>query len=208
MADTRTDAEIQASLQRPGAGVPPHHKFLMRYIVRPLVAGKSNWDKDSETFGRVAGRIIKDYESLSEAQRTKRVLVPPQFGLEDSSRYWSAAMLLEHMLIVTQGIASLVVPLSKGIVPDYEVEMARVKPQGEMTAQDALTKFRAYSATAMAELDKSVGDRNAKAALLHPWFGPFTARQWHWLMTAHAVIHLNQLRAICWRLNPPKMHPK
>lgn len=208
MADTRSDDEIQASLQKPGAGVPAHHRLLMRYIVRPLVAGKSSWDKDSETFGRVAGRIIKDYESLSEEQRTKRVLVPPQFGLEDSSRYWSAAMLLEHMLIVTQGIASLVVPLSKGVVPDYEVEMARVKPKGQMSAQDALTKFRAYSATAMAELDKAVGDRNAKPALLHPWFGPFTARQWHWLMTAHAVIHLNQLRAICWRLNPPKMPAK
>lgn len=208
MAEMRSDDDIQASLQKPGAGVPVHHRLLMRYIVGPLVAGKSSWDKDSETFGRVAGRIIKDYESLSEDQRTKRVLVPPQFGLEDSSRYWSAAMLLEHMLIVTQGIASLVVPLSKGIVPDYEVEMARVKPKGQMSAQEALTKFRAYSATAMAELDKAVGDRNAKAALLHPWFGPFTARQWHWLMTAHAVIHLNQLRAICWRLNPPKMPAK
>lgn len=208
MADTRSDAEIQASLQKPGAGVPLHHKLLMRYIVKPFVIGTSNWEKDSEGFGRVAGKIIKDYESLSEEQRTQRVLVPPQFGLEDSSRYWSAAMLLEHMLIVTQGIASLVAPLSKGVVPDYEVEMARVKPKGNMTAQDALTKFRAYAATAMVELDKTVGDRNAKAALLHPWFGPFTARQWHWLMTAHAVIHLNQLRAICWRLNPPKMHPK
>lgn len=208
MADTRSDAEIQASLQKPGAGVPLHHKLVMRYLVRPLVAGKLGWDRDSESFGRVAGRIIKDFESLSEEQRTKRVLVPPQFGLEDSSRYWSAAMLLEHMLIVSQGIASLVVPLSKGIVPDYEVEMARVKPKGEMPAQEALTKFRAYSATAMAELDKSVGDRNAEATLTHPWFGPFTARQWHWLMAAHAVVHLNQLRAICWRLNPPKTHRK
>lgn len=208
MAETRSDADIQASLQKPGAGVPLHHKLVMRYIVRPIVAGKLGWEKDSEGFGRIAGKIIKDYESLSEEQRTKRVLVPPQFGLEDSSRYWSAAMLLEHMLIVSQGIASLVVPLSKNIVPDYEVEMARVKPKGQMSAQEALTKFRAYSATAMGELDKAVGDRNAKATLLHPWFGPFTARQWHWLMTAHAVVHLNQLRAICWRLNPPKMPAK
>lgn len=208
MADVRSDADIQASLQKPGAGVAVTHRLLMRYLIAPLVAGRSNWGKDNAGFASVTAKIIKDYESLSEEQRGRRVLVPPQFGLEDSSRHWSAAMLLEHLLIVSKGIASLVTPLSKGIIPDYEVEMARVKPKGALSPSEALAQFKAYTATAMADLDRTVADRNSKAALYHPWFGKFTARQWHWLMTAHAVIHLNQLRAICWRLNPPKLHQK
>ncbi|HYD19808.1 MAG TPA: DinB family protein [Patescibacteria group bacterium] len=208
MPAPKTDGEIIASLQAPGAGVPKLHGFFMRHVVAPFIAGRSDWERDSAGFGSVSRKIIKDAEGLTPEQLGTKVLVPPQFGLEDSSRYWSAAMVLEHMMIVSKGISALVVSLSKGVVPDYQVEMARVKPKGELPPGEALAAFKAYAATAMAELDAAVADRKSKAVLEHPWFGKFTAHQWHWLMTAHSVIHLNQMRAICWRLNPPAARKK
>jgi hypothetical protein len=202
MAETQKDAEIVAKLAKPGAGLPLHHALMMRYLVGPFVAKTSDWDKDSKGFASVHGKILKLAEKMTDAELSTRVLVPGQYGLEDSSRYWSAAMVLEHMVIVGSGIKSIVISLSNGVVPDFTVEIGKVKPKGAGTPQDAVRNFREFAATAIPDIDRDAKDRKSKAALTHPWFGPFTAHQWHWLLTAHGVIHLTQLRAIAERLKP------
>lgn len=204
MADPQQDAEIVAKLDKPGAGLPLHHSLMLRYFVGPFVSKNSDWDKDGASFASVNAKILKHAARLSDEELSTRVLVPSQYGLEDSSRYWSAAMVLEHLVIVGAGIKAIVASLSKGVVPDFEVEIAKVKPKGAGTPQDAVKNFKEFASTAMADLDRDVKDRKSKAALKHPWFGPFTAHQWHWLLTAHAVIHLQQMKAIVEKLKPGK----
>lgn len=204
MADPQKDAEIIAKLAKPGAGLPLHHSLMLRYMVGPFVSKTSDWDKDSKGFASAHGKILKIAETLTDVEMTTRILVPGQYGLEDSSRYWSAAMVLEHMVIVGSGIKSIIVSLSSGIVPDYVVEIAKVKPKGAGTPQDAIKNFREFAATAQADIERDVKDRKSKSALNHPWFGPFTAHQWHWLLTGHGVIHLQQMKAIAERLKPAK----
>ena len=48
----------------------------------------------------------------SEPELTEAVLVPPQIGLEDSSRFYSYAMVLEHLTIIGNAIGRIVVELS------------------------------------------------------------------------------------------------
>ena len=194
MADTARDAEIIASLQKPGAGVPLRQRLMMRYIVGPFVAGRADWDKDKTDFSAVNTKVLRAIDSLNDEQLGTRVLVPPQFGLEDSSRYWSAAMTLEHLVIVGKSIQKLVVALSAGIVPDYKADTAKVKPHTEVTPQEALALFKNFTSTVMADIDRDVKDRDSKAVFAHPWFGPFTARQWHWLLAVHTGLHLKQVR--------------
>jgi hypothetical protein len=193
---TAEDAAIIAKLDKPGAGIPLYQKLYLKWYVSPFIAAKSDWEADTRSFNLLNRKILDAVEKLDDAQLAKRVLVPPQQGLEDSSRYWSAAMTLEHLLIVGKNMKAIIISLSKGVVPDGKADTARVKPAGAATPQEILAQFRDFSATAATDIDRDVKDRKSTAKFAHPWFGPFMAHQWHWVLAAHTGLHLKQLRAI------------
>lgn len=197
-----SDEEIIASLDKPGAGIPAHHRLFMRWFVNPVVTRSVPWEHNRNSFLKMNERILKVVNRLSDEELSKRVLVPKQFALEDSSRYWSVLMLIEHLVIVGSGIKAIVVSLSHGKVPDFEVEIARVKPKGGKAPKEVVKSYTDFFRTVMDDLDAEVGDKESKAALKHPWFGPFTAKQWHWLMAAHTVVHYDQLCAIIFGMFP------
>ena len=124
------------------------------------------------------------------------MLVPPQQGLEDSSRYWSAAMLLDHLVIVGEQVKGGILALSRGIVPKGEASTAKVKPSGAPTVAEAVAAYKKFASTVMVDLDKGVADKDSKATFRHPWLGPLNCRQWQWLLAAHQAIHLHQLHEI------------
>lgn len=192
----KTDAEILSSLDKPGAGIPFYQALYLRLYVKPFISARSDWDADTRAFNLINEKLLNAVGKLDEVQLSKRVLVPRQRGLEDSSRYWSAAMALEHLLIVGTGVKNIIINLSKGIVPDGKADTATVKPSGTPTAKEVLEQYRAFAASAPAEIDNAVKDRKSAAKFAHPWFGPFTAHQWHWLLAVHTGLHLKQVRAI------------
>ncbi|MBX3389322.1 MAG: hypothetical protein KF691_07680 [Phycisphaeraceae bacterium] len=51
------------------------------------------------------------YESLSAGAAAERVLIPRLRGLEDSSRYWSVWMMLDHLRIVNSQVAMVIASL-------------------------------------------------------------------------------------------------
>src|SRR5262245_52115078 len=88
----------QAQLQPPGAGLPAFELFVSRAGLRLLKLfvsreGASRW------FRTEADRVLALARSLDPADATRRVLIPRLAGLEDSSRYWSVCMTLEHLCI-------------------------------------------------------------------------------------------------------------
>jgi len=192
----KSDAEILASLDKPGAGIPFYQKLYLKLYVKPFISACSDWDEDTSAFTLINRKLLDEVEKLGDEQLAKRVLVPPQRGLEDSSRYWSAAMTLEHLLIVGTGVKSIIISLSKGIVPDGKADTARVKPSGTPTAKEVLAQYRDFAAATPGEIDSAVKDRKSKAVFAHPWFGAFTAHQWHWLLAMHTGLHYKQVRAI------------
>lgn len=183
-------------LDAPGAGLPLVQSFVARYYLGPFVAGRSDWDENLARFEAINGKILKTIEGLSDAQLAQRALVPPQPGLEDSSRHWSIAMTLEHLAHVGMNVRELIAALSKGVVPPVEVDIAKVKPLGKMAATEAVAAFREFAATTRSFLQAQVGDRRSASALRHPWFGPFRAQQWQWLLAAHAGVHYKQIKEI------------
>lgn len=192
----KTDAEIIASLDKPGAGIPLYQKLYLQLYVKPFISARSDWDEDTRAFNMINAKLLDAVGKLDEDRLFKRVLVPPQRGLEDSSRYWSVSMTMEHLLIVGEGVKKIIASLSQGIVPDGKADTARVKPVGIATARDVLGQYRVFAEKTPAEIDASVKDRKSKATFAHPWFGPFTAHQWHWLLAIHTGLHLKQIRAI------------
>lgn len=192
----------EPKLEAPGAGLPWYHNLMLRYFVGPFVADKTDWNVSEQTFHKVNGRILKEIENLSEKQLATKVLVPPQMGLEDSSRYWSAAMVLEHLVIVSEAVTNGIVELSNGRVPPVKVDIAAVKPLGSMPVNEAVAEFKLLVTDDFKKFLQQVGNKNSELNLTHPWFGPFKARQWFWLLGTHHGLHLKQLREIRKRLQP------
>lgn len=197
-----SDAEIERKLAAPGAGVPWYVRLALRYYIGPRVAGRAEWARETQRFFDSSAEIVKIAETLHNGQLQKRVLVPRLRGLEDSSRYWSAAMTMEHLMIVGTGMRDIIIRLSQGQVPPGRADTARVKPQGKLPAQNVLENYKAFTTTLMPQIENAVPPEKRDGALTydHPWFGPFTLRQWHWLLAEHNAIHLRQMQEIAARL--------
>ena len=194
------DEAIQKQLAPPGAGIPWYHRLVLKLYVGPFVSAKAKWGESEKTFSKVNSRILKEIEGLSEKDLAKRVLVPSQMGLEDSSRYWSVAMTLEHLVIVGEAITKGITMLSAGQVPPIKPDTAKVKPLGAMPVSQSLKEFNSFTSENFQKFLQTVKDKDSKLSLAHPWFGPFNANQWFWLLGMHGGIHLKQIREIKKRL--------
>lgn len=197
-----SDAEIEARLQKPGAGIPWPALMFVRYYVGPRVAAKADWRTETTRFHDTSAQMAALADKLDNGQLQKRILVPRLRGLEDSSRYWSAAMTLEHVMIVGTSIRDIIIRLSQEQLPPGRADTARVKPQGKLPAQTVLENYKQFAAVLMPQIEAAVPPekRDARMTFAHPWFGAFNLRQWHWLLAEHNAIHLRQLREIAARL--------
>ena len=95
---SENDDDIQKSLAPPGAGLPVIQAFALRYLIFPAYCLTTSWDKALDAFQSEGQKLVTLVEPLSEEQLQRRVLVKAPLGIEDSSRYWSAAMVLEHLM--------------------------------------------------------------------------------------------------------------
>ena len=122
------------------------------------------------------------------------VLIRRIRGLEDSSRYWSVLMTLDHLRIVNESISRIIPLLAAGQVPEGVARTAAVKPS---PSQDAgiITAFEKAN-DALVSAVASVGNLRTASRYDHPWFGPLDAAQWHFMAGFHMRLHVKQLQLI------------
>ena len=183
-------------LQKPGAGLPFYEWLVTKYWILNRVPYQMSWDETQAFFDREGLKAIETFESVPDVLREKRILIDRITGIEDSSRYWSSAMVLEHLIIVGSLVSEGIVLLSRGIPPDSALGVADVKPLGGTSSEQSLALFRDFLATTAHRMASEVQNRESKARLAHPWFGPLDIQQWHWLMAGHQRVHRKQLEAI------------
>ncbi len=193
-------ARVQPKLGAPGAGLPLFERLVARYFFLPVKARQTSWEQSNFIFSHETDKILRLTASMTLAQMQEPVLIPRIRGIEDSSRFWSPAMVMEHLMIVAPAMADVVVRLSCGEVPDVQVDVARVKPSGGLSGAADIESIRSAFASAMMQahlrVSEEVRDRNSRARLLHPWFGPLSAREWNWLLGSHQWVHRKQIQAI------------
>ena len=194
--DAQRDAQIRATLAPPGAGIPWVNRQILRFVLRPFVVRRVPWETSEIRFTKAHRRLISALDAFPPAHLTQRVLVPPMQGLEDSSRYWSAAMVVDHLTIVGTQICGAIVSLSRGIVPPVKADTAQVKPPIATDAPAVIAGYVGFGDHALAKLQRDVADRQSMTTLRHPWFGPLTAKDWLWLLGTHTTLHRKQLEAI------------
>ena len=188
-----TDQDPSPTLAAPGAGLPAYELQIAR-VLFALRAWTHDRGRIDALFQRERALVADRVRSCPAGRLGERVLIPRPRGLEDSSRYWSVLMTLDHLRIVNLACASIIRELSEGRVPAGKASTADVKPSPDVTE----AVLAAYEASCDEVLEAVVSAKNLDdpARFPHPWFGPMSARRWHLLAAVHLGLHRRQIEAI------------
>jgi len=180
-------------LEPPGAGVPVIERLVGGLVVslRRRFGSAASIAARFEAERRAISLLCQgqDDEALGD-----RVLIPRLRGLEDSSRYWSVWMTLDHLRIVNEAITGAVRELMAGGVPPGVASTAAVKPREGVGAEVAV----AYESSCAGLVSLFMGGRSLRTTCryAHPWFGPLDGSGWCVLSAMHMGIHRRQIERI------------
>lgn len=188
----------EPELAPPGAGLPWPELFLARglFSFRRRVGTRQSFDL---LFAKELEKIRRLVRDCDEELGSRRVLIARLPGLEDSSRYWSVWMTLDHLRIVHLAIAALIGELVKEVTPPGDASTAAVKPNVDV-GREVISAFEA-SCEALSAAVSASPNLNTNARFTHPWFGPLNAAGWHALMGIHLGIHRKQIERILAGIN-------
>ena len=194
MADGHKDWKLAA----PGAGLPLVGRLVSRTALTVYAAWATK-EQVLQRFQREAEAAIALVEPLSEETARTPVLIPRPLGLEDSSRNWSAAMVLEHLIIVNLGIAGVIRALGSDEPELAEVRIQDVKPS-EAAELEQIERLRSAVEFYARTIEQQVNLRT-QLRHPHPWFGPLDARGWHALAAIYNGLHRRQIQTIVRKLS-------
>ncbi len=180
-------------LAAPGAGLPKVELFFARRLVR-WKARRTDRASAAATFAKERDGILRMMESFAPEQLMTQVLIKRLPGLEDSSRFWSVLMTVDHLRIVNQELAEIIAGLCAGQPPQRAVSTAAVKPNKNVDTSfiPAFAQVcREFEATVAAQKDLRTPLYHA-----HPWFGPMDAADWHFMAGFHMGLHRQQIERI------------
>ena len=183
----------EPKLAPPGAGLPKIELLIARLLFawRRTRGGRNSFNT---SFQRERGHVRRLIGGLNADTASRRVLIQRIPGLEDSSRYWSVWMTLDHLRIIHLGIARTIAKLARGVVPPGKASTAAVKPSPEVTAA-VVAEFEKSCEDLVATV-AAVKDLNTPARYAHPWFGPLDAAGWYAMAAVHLQLHRQQIGRI------------
>jgi hypothetical protein len=186
----------EPKLDKPGAGLPFFEWFVAKHLLVPILFITTSRQKAIQKFLSESEQIVRLAESLTSQQFAERRLIKRLRGLEDSSRYWSVAMTIEHLVIVGGGTRRIVKNLARGITEMPPSSTAAVKPHEDVDAARVIEDFKAMT-DALAQTAKVTDfTKHPNAKFDHPWFGPMTAAQWLIFSPMHQRLHRQQIEEI------------
>ncbi len=190
----------EPKLAKPGAGLPIVEWLVAKYIIFPNRFRSTTIKQAIEQFEDESKKIIELISGLNDDQLTQRRLIPRLRGLEDSSRFWSIAMTIQHLNIVGEGMLGIIVSLSRGKNELPLRGIADVKPSIDVDAQEAIANFKELTENFGRLAGKIDFEKHSDTKHPHPWFGPLNAREWTLFAAPHQAIHRKQIEQIIERL--------
>jgi hypothetical protein len=187
--DTLTEPKLAA----PGAGLPGPELMIAQFVFKRRLRSGTR-ETFVAHFNGERKRIAEIVAATSAAGCAQRVLIERVRGLEDSSRFWSVWMTLEHLRIVHERMALIVVDLGRGVMATGKVSTADVKPSGEVGAE-VVERYEESCERLLGAL-RAIVDLKTDLRFEHPWFGPLDAFGWLALAAGHMSIHREQIERI------------
>ncbi len=183
----------EPQLAAPGAGLPWPERLIAGIMVKRGIRHTSRQEV-SALLAAERQLILDLVTPLCTETASRRVLIKRLRGLEDSSRYWSVFMTLDHLRIVNNGIAEAIKLLGQGKAPQREASTATVKPVTEV--DESVVEEFANSCETIEQAARSISNLHTKIRYAHPWFGPLDAGGWYFMSAFHLRLHRKQIEAI------------
>jgi hypothetical protein len=184
---------VPPQLAPPGAGLPKLEQFFARVMVR-WMARRTDRPTATAIFARERDAILHLLEGASPEKLSTRVLIKRLPGLEDSSRYWSALMTVDHLRIVNAEITTVIASLGNGKSPSRVVSTAAVKPS-ETVDRSVIAAFEQVCRD-FEQMVAGQANLQTEAVYAHPWFGDLNAAGWHFMTGFHMDLHRKQIERI------------
>lgn len=153
------------------------------------------WHSGVELFHEEGRKIKTIVELLNTELLLKKVLIKRLRGLEDSSRYWSPVMVLEHLIIVGRELKEIIIKLNDEQVPTKDLEIANVKPS-ENAGVEMVGRFNGFQEEFITVMSDERYHRSSDLKFRHPWLGPLNSFEWLCLAAGHTYLHCIQLKKI------------
>lgn len=193
------DLDQVPTLAKPGAGIGFAEMLFLKWYVLPF--NMSGLDKIEALKSLNEGHrsIAEQISAFKQDDLTKRVLVKRPNFVEDSSRYWSAAMLCNHIGKVNGALAKAIESgfiAKAGLEYNPQDRLKAVKPELEKNDLQELDVFQ-QSVERIRKAVQIQSEINLNSRQVpHPWFGNLTHLQWVWFAGFHMKIHAKQLEQI------------
>lgn len=182
--------EKKHNLQPPGSGLPTFENAVLKNVLIPLSRLFFGWKSARVWLNRELDSIEKMVNNLSEEALNKRVLIDHIIGIEDDTRDWSVALVIEHLANVNTGIIQVIKSLSEEKPFDAPVTIPGVKP-GSRTV--SIAELRQITKDFESFVPQN---RNSKTTKAHPWFVEFNNKDWNTFLAVHTWVHKRQIQAI------------
>ncbi len=182
-------------LGKPGAGLPWYESLYLRHITLANLCRTMTWHSGIELFHEESFKIKKLIEPLNDKQLASPVLINRLRGLEDSSRFWSPLMVLEHLVIVGREYKDIIISLNEETVPKRDITIASLKPSEDI-GKEIIGRFNGFQDEFITVMSDERYHRSSVMKFRHPWLGSLNSFQWLCLAAGHQHLHRMQLRKI------------
>lgn len=191
----------EPKLAAPGAGIPLLELLIAKYIIFPRRFRSTSVEQALDDLRSERDKILALARKLTPEQLVERRLIPRLRGLEDSSRFWSVAMTIEHLVIVGENTRGLLLALGRGKTNlPVGGGTAAVKPSKDVDPQAIFARFEKMTDDLVRAGQSIDFQKIADARHPHPWFGPLSAKQWLLFIAPHEGLHRQQIEQIIQRL--------
>lgn len=180
-------------LQPPGAGLP-HTELLAARVIVGVQYLFTSQERSHRRFLRETQEILALVEEVDPVLASRRVLINRLRGLEDSSRWWSLYMTVDHLRIVNQSTLGVIRSLRSGKRPPFQASTAAVKPRDDIDGS-VVPHFKAVCEELAGSFDPEA-DSQSKTTFAHPWFGERNAAEWRYFAAFHMGLHKKQMKKI------------
>lgn len=189
---------MSIKLAAPGKGLPFPENLIARYIVYPQGMRHFQWLATLDAWDTETTRILELSSGISDDAFFTPVLIDRLRGLEDSSRFWSVAMVMEHLIMTMKAMTQIAETLAQARQMNVRVSTADVKPKGGRTIAKSEWErlFRTSSDECIARLKKISQPVSQTERLMHPFFGKIPASGWVYVLGIHQTLHRKQVEKI------------
>jgi hypothetical protein len=179
--------------------LPWYRDFVARYVAFPTYCGTTSFDRATRDFVQEVRRIEEVCGHFSPNDFVCPVSVSTIIGLEDDERDWSAAMVVEHIVLVSEAIGRTLVFLTRGQQPPVPFSREEMRPRGAKGVT-ILPELHALGRSYPQLVEAELGPQR-DTVHRHPIFGDLDCARWHCLSVSHLRVHRRQLHEIRRRLS-------